>query len=72
MATRTARNGNLEQAMTLLIQNQAAFIADMRENAKQLIEIRRELEEIKSYLIRHEKLLAQLPEAIREKIGFKA
>lgn len=66
-----AKKDGLEQAMALLIQNQAAFVADMRENAKQQIEIRKDLEQIKSILIRHEQLLAGLPEAIREKIGFK-
>lgn len=68
MATRTARrtngNGNLEAAMALLIQNQAQFVGDMAQ-------IKRDFEEIKRYLIRHEQLLANLPEAIREKIGYK-
>ena len=69
---RTVRNGNLEQAIALLIQNQAAFVGDMRENYKQMAEIRRDLEQIKAILIRHEHILANLPEAIREKIGFQA
>ncbi len=72
MARKTAPNGNLEQAMTLLIQNQAAFVGDMRENHKQMAEIRGDLEQIKAILIRHEHILANLPEAIREKIGFQA
>ena len=58
------RDGNLEAAMTLLIQNQAQFVGDMAQ-------IKRDFEEIKRILIRHEQLLANLPEAIREKIGFK-
>ena len=66
MATRTRNgNGNLQEAMTLLIQNQASFVRDMSE-------IRKEFEQIKGYMIRLEHLLANLPEAIREKIGFKA
>lgn len=69
---RTVRNGNLEQAIALLIRNQAAFVGDMRENYKQMAEIRRDLEQIKAILIRHEHILANLPEAIREKIGFQA
>lgn len=64
MATKRNSNGNLETAMTLLIQNQAQFVGDMAQ-------IKRDFEEIKRYLIRHEQLLASLPEAIREKIGFK-
>lgn len=50
--------------MALLIQNQAQAVADMAQ-------IKRDFEEIKRYLIRHEQLLANLPEAIKEKIGFK-
>jgi hypothetical protein len=57
--------------MALLIQNQAAFVGEMRENYRQMAEIRRELEQIKAILIRHEHILASLPEAIREKIGFQ-
>jgi len=64
MATKKAGNGNLEVAMALLLQNQAAFVGDMAQ-------IKRDFDEIKRYLIRHEQLLAGLPEAIREKIGFQ-
>ncbi|PYS24515.1 MAG: hypothetical protein DMG11_24285 [Acidobacteria bacterium] len=68
MAARTARrtngNGTLEAAMALLLQNQAQAVRDMAQ-------IKRDFEEIKRYLIRHEQLLANLPEAIKEKIGFK-
>lgn len=73
MATKTRNgNGNLQEAMALLIQNQAAFVSDMRENAKQSAEIRKDLGQIKAILIRHEHILNTLPEAIRQKIGFKA
>jgi hypothetical protein len=44
----------------------------MREHYKEIAEIRRDLEQIKAILARHERILANLPEAIREKIGFKA
>ena len=64
-------NGNLEQAMTLLVQNQAAFVGDMRENAKQMGEIRKDFDIIKALLIQHERTLENLQEAIRQKIGFK-
>jgi hypothetical protein len=72
MAARTPRNSNLAQAIALLIQNQAAFVADMRDYHRQMAEIRREFDEIKAILIRHEHILMNLPEAIREKIGFQA
>jgi hypothetical protein len=61
------RNGtttNLEAAIAILIQNQAQLVGDMAQ-------IKRDFDEIKSYLIRHEQLLGNLPEAIREKIGFR-
>ena len=53
-----------EMAVAILIQNQAQLAKDMTQ-------IRRDFDEIKRILIRHEQLLANLPEAIREKIGFK-
>ena len=66
MATKARNgNGNLESAMALLIHNQAQLVGDMAQ-------IKRDFEEIKRILIRHEQLLASLPEAIRDKIGFKS
>ena len=62
---------NLQQAVAILIQNQAAFLASAREihewrmrTDERLARIERELEEIKV-------ILGQLPELIRQKIGFK-
>jgi uncharacterized protein (DUF1800 family) len=57
-------NGDLEAALAVLIQNQAQFVGEMAK-------IRKDFERIEAYLIRHEKLLANLPEAIRDKIGFR-
>jgi hypothetical protein len=82
---RTHRNGSLAQAMTLLIQNQAAFVAQLAENQRtyerleaRMARVERSLEEIKAVLMHHEQMLtelssvvAQLPEAVRQKIGFK-
>lgn len=65
------KNHSLEQAMAALIQNQATFVSNLNETNQRFARIERELEQIKSILIRHEQLLAGLPEAIREKIGFK-
>ena len=79
-------NGNLEQAMALLIQNQAAFVAQLHETSKQINEMSKyqvesgrrfariedDLEQIKAILAEHGRILAGLPEVIRQKIGFKA
>jgi hypothetical protein len=43
----------------------------MIEIRKEHIAIRRELDAIKAILARHELILESLPEAIRQKIGFK-
>lgn len=66
------KNHSLEQALAILIQNQATFVSNLNETNQRFARIERDLEQIKGYLIRHEQLLAGLPEAIREKIGFKA
>jgi len=80
MAERTARrtNGNLESAMAMLMQNQAQFLVHLTETRHELAESRKEfariekdLDTIKAVLVRHETMLEKLPEAIREKIGFK-
>jgi hypothetical protein len=79
MATRTRNgNGQLANAMALLLNNQAAlvaqhtrFMSEMAETRKEFAEIRKDLDTIKAVLIRHEAMLEKLPEAIREKIGFK-
>jgi hypothetical protein len=59
------RNGQLESAVAVLINNQAHFLALASR-------IETELAEIKSILIHHERILNGLPEAIREKIGFSS
>jgi hypothetical protein len=65
MTTRKQNGGsNLEAAMALLIQNQAMFLGEVAQ-------IRKDFDEIMRILIRHEQLLANLPEAIRQKTGFK-
>ena len=73
------KNGRLEEAIALLINsqaalanNQAAFLSVARETQQEMALIRRELEQIKAILMRHEQMLQSLPEAIRDKIGFKA
>jgi hypothetical protein len=64
MFKRNDSTTNLETAVAILIQNQAQLAGDMAQ-------IKRDFDEIKGYLIRHEQLLGKLQEAIREKIGFK-
>ena len=66
-ARRPGRNAtvNLAQAMAMLIQNQAIFLENMSK-------MKLELDEIKTILLRHERILNELPEAVQRKIGFKA
>ena len=71
---------NLEQAIALLIQNQAAFLVSSREIGEWRRKVDKQFEEIKAILLRHEQILNQLPdiirnqlpEILRQKIGFKA
>ena len=77
---------NLEQALALLIQSQAASLAGQRETDRRFLRIERDLDQIKAILLRHEQILTDLvrkvdrheqilndlPEAVRRKIGFKA
>jgi len=76
-------NGRLEEAMAMLIQNQAAFLARNAETDRRIAELDRVNSErflrIEALLTQHSQILAEhtrilqkLPEAIREKIGFKA
>jgi uncharacterized protein (DUF885 family) len=82
MATKSARRtngyGSLEAAMAMLMQNQAQFLTHLPETRQALAEadkkfarIEKDLDTIKSVLVRHETMLERLPEAVREKIGFK-
>jgi hypothetical protein len=56
--------------MTLLIQTQAQFVSELAETRKQYAEIRQDLETIKAILARHETLIQELRQAIRDTIGF--
>jgi hypothetical protein len=72
MATRTRNTEpSLSAAIALLIQNQARFIAHIDEDRQRFARIERELEEIKALLVHHNEILRNLPEAIRQKVGFK-
>jgi len=76
MAGRT-RNGNntLAAAIALLVQNQAAlvaqhtaFVAHLDEDRQRFARIERDLDLIKALLIKHEEMLQKLPDTIKEKI----
>ena len=94
----TSRNGRdrLDEAIAMLIQNEAAFVSRLAENDKRWAEIERhhleferrhfeferetaehfsrieaKMAEIIRVLAEHGRLLERLPEAVRDKIGFK-
>jgi len=66
------RNGNLEEAVAILVNNQAQFLGVAARIENDLADIKRLLHHHEEILLRHEQILTGLPEAIREKIGFKA
>jgi hypothetical protein len=64
--------------MVLLIRNQAALLSQLTEdhkrlskNEQDLADIKGDLAQIKAILLRHDQVLADLPEAIQQKVGFK-
>jgi hypothetical protein len=61
--------------MALLIQNQASFLRDMRDmeraNSERFSRIEATMASILRVLDEHGRMLERLPEAVREKIGFK-
>jgi hypothetical protein len=68
--------GRLEEAMAVLIQNQASFLSRMsdmdRASSERFARIEQDMSAILRVLAEHGRLLERLPEAVREKIGFKA
>jgi len=81
MARKNSRNG-LEEAVTTLLQNQTTllqnqaifqntFLSYQAATDARFVRIEAEFDEIKAILLRHEQILQALPEAIRQKIGFK-
>ncbi len=73
---RKTGHGRLDEALALLINNQSSFLGQLTQLAARTDDrfshIEVELAEIKAILLRHEHMLQMLPEAIREKIGFKS
>ena len=72
------RSGKLEDAIATLVQNQAAlvaqytaFVSHLDEDRQRFARIERDLDLIKALLVKHEEILEKMPDAIKEKIGFK-
>jgi hypothetical protein len=72
---RAAAEDPLSVALANLIQTQAAFVAEMAQIRREHAELERETKEIISRIFKtleyHSQMLEALPEAIRQKIGFK-
>jgi hypothetical protein len=79
---RSSGNGQLEQALATLINNQASFVAQLRDtdriNSERFARIEAMFMEHSRILAEHGRILAELvrmmhalPEAVRDKIGFK-
>lgn len=62
----------LRISLNQLIQNQAALVAQNIVFLQQMAEMRREFEEIKAILLHHQRILQDLPEALKRTIGFKS
>ena len=82
-STTSNGGGRLEEAMAMLIQNQAVFIQNQagalsrmseieRASSERFARIEQDMSAILRVLAEHSRLLERLPEAVREKIGFKA
>jgi hypothetical protein len=71
------QNGHerLEEAMAMLIQNQASFLGRLLESdrvtGERFARIEADMTAILRVLSEHSRLLERLPEAVRDKIGFK-
>jgi hypothetical protein len=68
-------NGRLEEALATLIQRQATFLARVSEIDARVAEMDRVNSEhfarIEALLFEYNRTLQSLPEAVRDKIGFK-
>ena len=72
------RNGstvNLEAAVAALLQAQAQFVSQMANINRRYNELKEESDrrysQIVALLMQHDELLRHLPDAIKDKIGFK-
>jgi len=69
--TRRESGNGIQEAIAVLLQNQATFVSHLDEDCQRFTRIERDLDLIKALLLKHEEILQKLPEAIREKIGYK-
>jgi septal ring factor EnvC (AmiA/AmiB activator) len=67
----------LIQSEASLVENQSSFLSHLTDHhqrveriERDLARIARDVDQIKAVLVRHEQMLNDLPEAIRQKIGF--
>jgi hypothetical protein len=69
------QNGNLETAIALLLREQAESVVENRELNREILALRKATDErlgrMEALLIQHNRILKDLPEAIRQKIGFQ-
>ena len=74
------KNGSqrLDAAMAQLVENQAAlvaqhtlFLSQMANFLSQMAKLQQDFEEIRALLLHHQRILQELPEAIKRTIGFK-
>lgn len=63
-------DSRLEEALAILINNQASFLSQMAKAEERFFRIERKLADIEAILLRHEQILQSLPEAVRQKVGF--
>ena len=77
-ASGNRKSSLIEQAIATLLTNQAAFLAQLAESNKARAEadlrfarIEKDLDEIKALLLHHDRVLANLSDAVSRKIGFK-
>ena len=75
MALLIRNRATLVQTQTAMVQNQTAFLARLAEmeraSAERFARIEADIGAILRVLAEHGRLLERLPEAVREKIGFK-
>ena len=72
MVTKAGNGSNWQAALAQMLQNQAVFVSHLDEDRQRFARIEKDLDLIKTLLLRHEEILQKLPEAIRDKIGFKS
>src|SRR5437879_1956013 len=63
------KNGKLEDAIATLIQNQAAFVAEMREMSREKREMDREMRQINRGLARTNREMAELKRTSDERFA---